>query len=503
MQPLDHGNGHPPRPSDPLVPILRVEDGLSDRTALATWHEALSDALAADVPHDLLGLWLYTGDRPVLLGPDALAQDNLSVPVPSPQLQPYQLDALSEIIRKAGYASVVCLPVRFGRRDVGLMLLADLRDGCYGDNEILTLRLVAQRIAPLLGRLARQWPTESGTPVPEVQRVAALLETVAHSNGSVATCQRFLAALGPALEPLLPHDHLELLLADSTGSRYYRLGEHPGGPLWSDPSLIIGREYLDVAALFGASDRLVLPDACRDPRWPRGYFTVAEPAGAEPRAVVGAHVAGPNGMEAFLLAASVGADLYGDEDANLLARVGSLIAPQVALLVASAGNGKGSPPAGLAEVAALLATSAGLGEASRRIAGIAAGFLPFDEMRFAIRLTEGDRVVLLEPGETRALADLPLLPVAGTMLNQVLTGEADGLFAEVEGEARILVPLRVGGRVHGALMLSARRPGLLREAHRSSAQHLADVIAPHLELLRRAALLPPPYLPGWKRTQHS
>jgi hypothetical protein len=507
MQPPPGSNGQPLRPAEPLVPILRVEEGLSDRTALATWHEALSDALAADIPHDLLALWLYAGDRPVLLGPEALAQDNLRVPSPTPQLQPYQLDALAQVIRKAGYASVVCLPVRFGRRDVGLMLLADLREGCYGDNEILTLRLAAQRIAPLLGRLARQWPTESGAPVPQVERVAALLDTLAHSNGSIATPQRFLSALSPALEPLLPHDHLELLLADSTGSRYYRLGEHPGGPLWIDPSLTIGREYLDMGALFGASDRLVLPDACREPRWPRGYFTVAEPAGAEPRAVVGAHMTGPNGMNAYLLAASVGADLYGDEDAALLARVASLIAPQVALLVASARNGKESSAspesACLAEAAALLATSADLAEATRRIAGVAAKFLLFDEMRFAIRLSEGDRVVLLEPGETRALADLPLLPVAGTMLNQVLTGEADGLFAEVEGEARILVPLRVGGRVHGALMLSARRPGLLREAHRSSAQHLADVIAPHLELLRRAALLPPPYLPGWKRTQRN
>jgi hypothetical protein len=40
---------------------------------------------------------------------------------------------------------------------------------------------------------------------------------------------------------------------------------------------------------------------------------------------------------------------------------------------------------------------------------------------------------------------------------------------------------------------------VLNQAHVRPAQQLADVVAPHLELLRRAALLPPPFRPGWKR----
>ena len=162
------------------MPILRVEEGLADRTALATWHEVLSDALAFDVQHDLLGLWLYPArGGPVLLGPEALAQDSLAVPVPSPQLQPHQLTALEATILAAGYKSVVCLPVRFGRRDVGLMLVADLRPDRYGESDVLTLRLVAQRLASPLGRLARQWPSASGEPAPQVERIAALLEAIA------------------------------------------------------------------------------------------------------------------------------------------------------------------------------------------------------------------------------------------------------------------------------------------------------------------------------------
>ena len=204
-----------------------------------------------------------------------------------------------------------------------------------------------------------------------------------------------------------------------------------------------------------------------------------------------------------------GADLYSEDDAALLARVASLVTPQVALLVTSAGAGDRAPrapvvaPEWTAEVATLLATCADVGEAIQRVRDLAARVLPFDEMRYAMRLSEGDRVVLLVPGERRPLPDLPLVPVAGTPLGEILAGASAGSFAITEGEATLLVPLRVAGRIHGALVLSARYPAVLREAHLPPAQQLADIVAPHLELLRRAALLPPPYLPGWKRTQRN
>ena len=102
----------PETAADPLVPILRVEEGLGDPVALATWYEALSSALSVDVPHDLLALWLYpTRGGAVLLGPEALAKDDLSVPVPAPQLDPAQLAFLEEVVGDAGYRSVVTVPV--------------------------------------------------------------------------------------------------------------------------------------------------------------------------------------------------------------------------------------------------------------------------------------------------------------------------------------------------------------------------------------------------------
>lgn len=506
---MEHHPDIPP-PSEPLVPILRAEAGLGDPVALATWHEALSNGLAVDIPHDLLGLWLYPiGGGAVLLGPTALAADELSVPLPSPQVESRQLVLLEEIVRDAGYASVACLPIRFGRRDVGLLLAADLRPDRYGEAELVLLTMAARRLAPAFGRMARQWEAVHGAPADRWERVTALLDAIIAAGAEAGTPQRFLAAIGRALEPLLPHDHLELLLADPSGARHYRLGEHVGGPLWADPSLEFSRTLLDPAALVDGEGKILLADACRDARWPRGYFTAAEPAGAELRSLAGARFTAA-GVTGYLIAGGVGPELYEQEDAALIFRVGGLIAAHVALLGRATEERQAirvpreeMVSALLLQAAEALATAAEPAEATARVASIAERFLPFDAMRYAVRLSEGDRVVLLEPGERRPLPDLPLLPVAGTTLAQVLHGEVPSSFALVEGEARLLVPLRVGGRVHGALVFTAAPPAVLNPAHVAPAQQLADVVAPHLELLRRAALLPPPFRPGWKREPKS
>ncbi len=494
------GDAFPPAASEPLVPILRLDEGGGDADALATWHQALSNALATDVPHDLLALWVYP-DRggAVLLGPEALAQDDLNVPLPSPQLQPQQLGILEEIVRDAGYVSTVSLPVRFGRRDVGLMLVGSLTPDRYRGMALMVLRLAAQRLAPSLGRLARQW---GGAPR-GAERIAAMFDSVAQAMAAGSTPQAFATALGRTLEPLVPHDRVELILSGPGGGRYYRLGEHLGGPLWADPSLVIEPSTLDLGALVDDEGKLLLGDAGRERRWPRGYFTATD-GGAELRAIVGARVVGPGGLTSYLLLGSVGPDLYDDADAELLSRVGGLIASHVALLAEQASREREdapppSPPPELLEIMEVLALTQEPAAATARVAELAGGFLPFDQLHFALRLSEGDRVVLFDPGERRALPDLASVPVAGTALGEVLQGERPHHFTLAQGEARLIVPLRVSGRVQGAIVLTAAPPAVLNPAHLGPAQRLADGVAPHLELLRRAAMLPAPFRPGWKR----
>ena len=503
--PADDPSDSVPR-GEPLVPLLPAEQGLHDPEALATWHAALSNAISTEVPHDLLALWLYPSHGgAVLLGPEALAQDELVVPLPAPQIQPSQLTLLEDIVRDAGYPSVAAVPIRSGRRDAGLMLAADLRAERYGDADRLVLERAAQQLAPVFGRMARQWRA-NGHDAGQSARVDALLDAVAFAGRHLASPQLFVAELGRALEPLLPHDLLDLLVADSTGARLYRLGEHARGPLWADPSLVLDRELLDLVAMFGGKPTLVIGDTYHAPGWPRGYFTVEEPAGAELRSVVAARVHGPYGVSAFLVMGSVGAELYVEEDAALLARVAGLISAQVSVLVTGSSPAAPSTPVvsdqpSLLDAAEMLATGTEFAATTRRVADLAARLLPFDELRFAIRLSEGDRVVLLEPGESRPLPDLPLIPVGGTALASVLQGEIPHSFVVVNGEARLVVPLRVAGRVHGALVLTARPPAILRAVHVRPAQQLADIVACHLELLRRTALLPPPDLPGWKKVR--
>jgi hypothetical protein len=503
-----------PRPSeaprgDPLVPLLRVEDALGDPDALATWHSALSGALAPDVPHDLLALWLYPAHGgAILLGPEALAADDLRAPVPAPQLAPGQIRLLEDIVHDAGYGSVLALPIRSGRRDVGLILAADLRADRYDDATDVTLEIVAQRLAPMLGRMARQWSETAGG-TSHAGRMAALVDVIAHAARHAGSVHVYLGELSRALETILPHDQLELLVEDIDRHRVYRLAEDVSGVLWADPSLELAREDLDLPALLGEGDTLLIADTYHRPGWPRGYFTVVEPAGAELRAAIVVRLPDSDGRRdggaVYLLAGSIGAELFDDDDLALLQRVAGLVAAQVGTLVARAVPAPPPPaePSGPTVLAAaeLLATGAEFAETTRRVADLAGRILPFDELRFAIRLSEGDRVVLLEPGERRALPDLPLIPVAGTTLAAVLQGELPHSFQLVEGEARLVVPLRVQGRIHGALVLTARPPAILREVHLGPAQQLADVVAAHLELLRRTALLPPPYLPGWKKVR--
>jgi hypothetical protein len=456
-----------------------------------------------------MGLWLYPSQGGiVLLGPSELAEDDLAVPLPSPHLKPEQLALVEEIVQDAGYGSATCLPVRFGKRDVALLLVADLQPGRYGPAERVLLQCIAQRIAPMLGRIARQWTPVEGSTSRQQERIAGLLEAVAQANRDAATPQRFVVGVTRALAPLLPHDHVELLVPDATGDQYLRLGDHAGGPLWTDPSLIISREHLDIAGIFDLQTKLLVSDTYEDERWPRGFLTAAESNGADVRSIVGARIGLGGPLVAYLLVGSIGPELYGADDLELLVLLAGLIGPQVAGFLRKAEpqlpaqDRRATPALVIAppvrdasmepvfRISSLLATTSDPATATRLIAEEGARLLPFDKLMFALRPLEGDRVILVQPGERRALLKLPLVPVNETPLGRVLQGDVPHVFAQGPEESRLIVPLRVQGSVRGALLFSASAPSALTESHVDSAQRLADCVAAHLELLCRAALPP-------------
>jgi hypothetical protein len=272
---------------------------------------------------------------------------------------------------------------------------------------------------------------------------------------------------------------------------------------------VISGEHLDIADIFGSRSRLLVGDTYEDERWPRGFLTASEPAGADLRAVVGARLSLRGNLSAYLLVGSIGPDLYDADDVELLVLLAGLITPQIGGFLrpeeapAPAERAPQRDPYAelLFRIAGLLATTSDPGVATQLIAAEARVALPFDKLTFALRITQGDRVVLLEPGERRALSNLPLVSVAGTALARVLQGDLPCAFAQAGGETRMMVPLRVAGRVHGALIFGAASPTALTEHHVLPAQHLGDIVAAHLELLRRVALLPHPSVSRGKRTE--
>lgn len=510
------------------IPLLRAEDASEDLDVIRTWHEAVSDALLPVVPHDLFALWLYSqAGQPVLVGPEALAEDNLIIPRPSPYLDPRQLKVLEEIVRDAGYGSVMCLGIRHGGADVGLILMADLRPGRYGELQEATVVGATRAMAPVIGRIVRLWPLSEapeGVEIPsrpsrpseqkthDAGRLAALYLGLGQASTGAGTPRDFTLALSFALKPVLPHDYIELLIPDASGDQHYRLGAHGLGPLWTDPALVVPATVLDFGTLFGDSGLLLVRDAESDPRRPAALAHGIREPEEEPGSMIGVRLRVLERTVAYLLLGSPGQDFYQEEDLHLLDQVGALIAARVDSFVLvwhqqvlrSNLNVLRHIPMHLNKIAEILAASPLLGEGTRLFERRAAELLPVDRVEFALRLGDDARVAIIRPGETTPLADHPQSPIAGTQVGQVIAGELPYLLTEEDvgrGPVSVLVvPLRVAGTVIGALAMTAGAAGTFSRTDVTVAQQLADLAAPHFEIQRRAALAQPAFMPGWKRT---
>jgi GAF domain-containing protein len=212
------------------------------------------------------------------------------------------------------------------------------------------------------------------------------------------------------------------------------------------------------------------------------------------------------------MVSSPGPDFYQAEDVILLDHVGALIASRVDSFVLSWQHQVLKShlavlrhvPMHLSQIAETLAATPLLGEGTRQFARLAGQLLPLGHVEFAVRLGDEHRVAIVRPGDPTALPDRPQTPLAATPAARVIRGEIPYLLTETPSPtgpvSALVVPLRCGGQVFGALAMTSTAAEPLTRTDMAVAQQLADLIAPHFEILRRSAASPAPFIPGWKRT---
>lgn len=487
-----HGPGT--GPGDPLVPLLPMEGGAPDPVAIAMWHMALAATTAVEVPHDLFALWLFPDSGGVvLLGPEALARDQVNVPIPEPHLLQDQLFQLEEVLRRAKYASAIAVPIHHANRDHGVMLLGSFARSAFGPAQAMALQRLAARISPAFAQLAETMPSAAPHVALEpVMTPEELPDHLARAASEAASGPDLIRRVSGVLYPLLPHDRLEILATGQSDRAFFPLSGNPPKRRWSGGGGVV-EPFSAIAERFGTAKTILLDDLAEGD--PEGEWVVGGGAGPAQvaRALLGARLEVGGQSVGFLLLGSVSRDAYRPEDEDTLATAARLLAPRVAgLRLAAEVEGlraqvvaADTPALPLIRAGEALAGTSHLGEALARFSEELRALVPHRRIVLHLRWGE-DEVIALDPDAPRPFADLPALPVDGFDGAMVLRGERDWLVRSVPGGEEIIVPLRVAGRPVGTLGVQSPAFMATREAAATIVQ-FANVLAPHLELLRRGA----------------
>ncbi|HEU5218299.1 MAG TPA: hypothetical protein VFU23_06550 [Gemmatimonadales bacterium] len=479
--------------ADPLVPLLPLEGSAPDPVALGTWYLALSATTAETVPHDLFALWLFPDSGGVvLLGPEALSQDAVQVPIPDPYLLQDQLFQLEQVLRRAKYGSAIAVPVKLVGRDVAVMLLGSFSRGAYGPVQALALKRLSRSLTTSLAALAEVMP--SAAPHSALEPAMTREDLPGHIARAAAECASgpdLVRRVSGVIYPLLPHDRLEILACGTMPGTVVALsGNAPKkssrvGTAFEPFTEIISR-FGDVATLL-LDDLTELPGDCD---WPIGGGASApQPA----RAVLGARLQVAGQTVGYLLIASVAPHAYHPDDEDSLAMAGLLVATRVAgfRLAAEVGALQSEietadlPALPLIRAAEALAVTGQLQEALRRFSEGLGGLLPHERITLHLRWGE-DEVIELNPDSPRPFADIPAIDAGSFAGAPVLRGEQEWTVRLVDGCKELIVPLAVAGRAVGTLGVRARSFSSHDDAAAVALQ-FANILAPHLELLRRGA----------------
>lgn len=496
-------NGATPNPGrapafqeDPLVPFLPMEGGAPDPVAISTWHQALVASTSVQIPNDLFALWLYPASGGiVLLGPDTLARETIELPLPEPRLKQDQLFELEQVLRRAKYLSAIAVPVRHESRDVAVALLGSFLRGAFGPQEAAALHRLGERLVPPLSELALVMP--SVTPHAAVEPAMTPEELPGHLARAAVE-----AADGPdlvrrvsgVLYPLLPHDRVEILVV-AGDTRLVALSGGAPRRRWSSTGGSVD-PFTTIVNRFGPAPTILIDDrdgASEGSEWVVGNRA----AGSQPaRAVLGARLQVAGQVVGYLLLGSVAGDAYRPDDEDILGLAGLLLSPRVhglrlqAHLDAREADAPDQSSDALAGSAEALAGRSHLGEALSRFAESLAQVLTHERIAIHLRWGEED-LIELEAGAPRPFADLPRIPLSSFQGAAVIRGDREWLVRSVGGGEEIIVPLQVAGRATGTLSVFGKNFPRTREAA-LTAHRFANVLAPHLELLRRGAAMTAP-----------
>jgi GAF domain-containing protein len=588
------------------VPLLHPATRLEDIETLKAWYEAVADSLRAEMSFDLFALWLFRPDgEPLLIEPEALEKDHLTVPAAHPTADDHALAKMEDRVRRAGYGSVVVQPIRREGADVALMLIAGFSPSQIGRREVELVGSAARSMSPILARVVQAHlppvevpqsppdstppltpppphsyelvepgvvpadesfnavpeaealpeleqgdvdetastpieaagPTEEPPPVaelapPEVEGEAEpageisepgepewhgpdptllLYEAVADALAGAGAPRDLMLAVSYALQEAIPHDSFELIVPDQGMESWYRMGLHGHGPLWADPALVRGPEWLVPESLFGESFRLFLPDTIAPgiPRVPELVTVRGEEL--PPRSLIGVKLRVVERAVGYLLLGSALPGGFTEDQLILLDRLGALLAPRVDgfILAWQYTVLRGQfdlirhLPMHLSRTAELLALTPVLGEGTRLFLQQAQALLPVHQLEFAVRLSEEGRVAIVRPGFSTPMADLPQESIEGSGVGAVVRGESPYMLTTQEDKdgamTVLVVPLRAGGRIFGAMAVTGRGPSPFTRTDMAVARALADLIGPHLDLARRVGQAPPVFT-GWRRS---
>ncbi len=482
--------GMHPNLSELVVPVPGPEESLRETSVLTTWYEALSNVVGVAMPHDLLAIWHFpVSGGAALVGPAALAEDELRIPLPQPRIGAPQLALLEAVIRDAGYGSVSCFACRTERDDVGLLLVASFAHDMHDPDTRERFAAVARRIAPTLARLADP-DRPDVVPYPET----GVVDAIAAATRVAHTPRAFARGVSLAFDRLIPHERLDIFVPGASPEQVYRLSAHDEGGLWSDSTLIVPRDLFDPSAAFGVREVVLLDDALTEGGWTGWaesdrHSAVRSTLGV--RLVVGERVVG------YLLLGGDTVGIYDAHDAELLHRLAPWIASRVEGLVqahqlkiirAQLGSANAIPTQ-LRRMATILATVPDFSTGLREYMAEATALLPFHRVRLALRTDQPDRVVVLVPGDHRHLGEITSTPVGNPVVSKVIAGEVPHGVMGGGAEIELVFPLRAGGSIGGALILTTGAADAFTRLHLAMAQQVADGIAPWVELLRVGAPL--------------